>query len=557
MTEPSRYRFGPLDRRGLIAGWRGGQIVTVVLGVAIAIVALRSRPTVASVAIAVVSVIGSVALATWPVAGRTGEEWLPTVTRFAAGALDGSHRRLSPLPGAGRVMGAGSAPPGRRGRAARSGIDLRGAPTRVPPTRVPPTRGAITWGPFARGAATRGPFAGLDLLEVAGAEGAADIGIVHDARARTYTAVVAVRGHSFALLGPADKEHRVGGWASVLASCSRERAAIHRVQWLASSTPDDGGGARSYLAERAAVGTGHPARRAYAELLTDLGPGSSRHDTHVVVQTRAPRRSGPRGATSTQEACAVLVRELGSLCRRLEEIDLVVDGPLGPEALGALVRRSGQANGSRVNGAGDAAAHASRAIPEPTRDGPTSSLAPATERGPWSGPGRCPWPLSIQSSWDRVRTDATWSATYWIAEWPRVEVGPDFLAPLLLGGARRTVAVVMEPLSPSRATRQVEQARTADVADAELRRRGGFVSTARRQREAAVVRRREVELADGHASFRFSGYVTVTAPTESSLVAACDATEQAAAQSYLELRRLFGDQERSFTYTLPLARGLS
>ena len=43
------------------------------------------------------------------------------------------------------------------------------------------------------------------------------------------------------------------------------------------------------------------------------------------------------------------------------------------------------------------------------------------------GPG--PWPWS--HSWDAVHTDATWHATYWIAEWPRVDVTPDFLGPVL------------------------------------------------------------------------------------------------------------------------------
>ncbi|MGH9110256.1 MAG: SCO6880 family protein, partial [Acidimicrobiales bacterium] len=168
-----------------------------------------------------------------------------------------------------------------------------------------------------------------------------------------------------------------------------------------------------------------------------------------------------------------------------------------------------------------------------------------------------PWPMAVETEWSCLRTDGTWHATYWVAEWPRVDVGPDFLGPLLLGSTRRTVSVVMEPLSPVRAVRQAEQARTADLADAELRRRGGFLSTARRAKEAELAGRREEELADGHASVRFSGYVTVTAPDRQLLAAACEATEQAAGQCRLELRRLYGDQERAFAYSLPLARGLS
>jgi len=157
--------------------------------------------------------------------------------------------------------------------------------------------------------------------------------------------------------------------------------------------------------------------------------------------------------------------------------------------------------------------------------------------------------MATDVEWDRVRTDANWHATYWIAEWPRVDVGPDFLAPLLLGPLRRSVGVVMEPMSPSRAIRAVEQARTADIADSELRRRGGFLSTARRAREG--------ELADGHGSYRFSGYVTVTAPNATQLQEWCETTEHAAGQARLELRRLFGDQERALLCTLPLCRGLS
>lgn len=165
--------------------------------------------------------------------------------------------------------------------------------------------------------------------------------------------------------------------------------------------------------------------------------------------------------------------------------------------------------------------------------------------------------MATESHWASVRTDGTWHATYWVAEWPRVEIGADFLGPLLLGPVRRSVSVVMEPVSPSKAIRQVEQARTADVADSELRRRGGFLATARRAKESELVVRREAELADGHAAVRFSGYVTVSAPSEELLADGCDATEQAAGQSRLELRRLFGDQERALGCTLPLCRGLS
>ena len=78
-----------------------------------------------------------------------------------------------------------------------------------------------------------------------------------------------------------------------------------------------------------------------------------------------------------------------------------------------------------------------------------------------------------------------------------------------------------------------------------------------RRREADGVVRREAELADGHAEFRFSGYVTVTAPDRAALETACVETEQAAQTAHLELRRLYGRQAEAYTWTLPLARGLA
>jgi hypothetical protein len=159
--------------------------------------------------------------------------------------------------------------------------------------------------------------------------------------------------------------------------------------------------------------------------------------------------------------------------------------------------------------------------------------------------------------WSAYRTDAAWHATFWVAEWPRVEVGPEFLAPLLLRAAgQRTVSLTMEPVSPRRAAREVEAARTAQVADEELRRRGGFVATARRRRENEALERQETELADGHALYRFSGYVTATAPSRDELEVVCSELERAAAQAQLDLRRLHGQQDVAFSWTLPLARGL-
>ena len=494
-AEPPKYRFGPLERRGLIAGWRGGQIATVAAGLVVGVVSLRAHPDPFGVAEAVAVLGSSVALACWPIGGRTGEEWLPVVLRWGADGV-GGRRRRSPLPGAGHrgALGAGTA----------GGVPKRaGSPV--------------------------GAFAGLGILAVSGdreGPGSGEVGVVHDERAGTLTAVLALEGHSFALLGPGEKERRVAGWSGVLAALAREGSAVHRLQWLALALPDDGRAVHAYLRERAVGDPDSAARASYTGLLDGCGADISRHGVLLAVAVRL----GRRGQGGTAAAASALLRELANLSRLVGDAEVTCLGPLGPAELAASIRTLSE---------GD----------PPTR-------GPCTAE-PIAAADRVPWPMATEVEWGRVRTDANWHATYWIAEWPRVDVGPDFLAPVLLGPLRRSVSVVMEPISPSRAVRAVEAARTADIADSELRRRGGFLATARRAREAELVVRRESELADGHGSYRFSGYVSVTAPTAERLEEWCQVTEHAAGQARLELRRLYGDQERALLCTLPLCRGLS
>ena len=392
------------------------------------------------------------ALATVPVAGRTGDEWLPVAVCWGA----------------------------------RRAGDRRGV------SRMPALRG-------------------LRLLRA----GWHEMGVVHDRAARTLTAALSLRGGSFALLGADEQDRRVGAWASVLSSLAREGSPVHRVQWIAASFPDDGQGVRSYLAEQADPGAASACTASYEALLSDMDSHTCAHDVVLAVQIRLTK--------SVEVGCASLAREVGSLVRLLTDAEVEVESVLTVDDLARQLLRTYE-----PHGAADMA-------PLPVGD---------------------PWPMAMEESWSTVRVDGMVHATFWVAEWPRIEVRSDFLAPLLLGSAGSTFSVVMEPLGPDTAVRKVEASRTADLADAELRRRGGFVSTARHARESEVLARREAELAEGHSSFRYSGYVTVAAAGEEELVTACDAVQHAAGQSRLALRRLYGDQASGYTCTLPLCRGL-
>jgi Putative type VII ESX secretion system translocon, EccE len=484
---PPRYRFGPLERRGLVAGWRGGQIAVVAAALLLAVLGLRSLPTAGGLAVAIGLVAVAIALATWPVAGRTVEEWAPDGVRFLVG---------------------------------------RRRPTRRDPLSVFSTLSMLA--PTATGAA--------------GAPAA--VGVIHDRLARTFTTVLPASGTGFVLLGPEDKAARVEAWGRALASLARQGGLVHRLQWVERSLPDGGAEVLHYFAERGAMGADAAAGRSYAALLESEPVVAQRHEVllaltvHAASSARAVRAAGGGLAG----ACTVLLRQAASLRRQMGEAGIDVGPPLDPASLGSAIHRGFEPDGS---------------LQARARMSGGTSWRPAATPGTAGAPLVSPWPMALESEWGRVRVDGTWHATFWVAEWPRTDVGPDFLAPLLLAGdLRRTVSVVMEPVSPLRAARRVEQARTADIADAELRGRGGFLSTARRRREEEVLVEREDELADGHGHFRYTGYVTVSAGDLSELDDACIQAELAAARSGLELRRCYGDQARAFACSLPLGRGL-
>jgi hypothetical protein len=89
------------------------------------------------------------------------------------------------------------------------------------------------------------------------------------------------------------------------------------------------------------------------------------------------------------------------------------------------------------------------------------------------------------------------------------------------------------------------------------RQRQGFMTTARLRRRQQAASRREEELADGHAEFRFAGYVSGYERSVEALERSTPSIEHAGALARLELRRLWGEQDAGFANTLPICRGLA
>jgi hypothetical protein len=488
-----RYEFGPPEDQTLVAGLRASQLFVVATSLLLAVGIVRSSGSSVTFAGALAVITVGGVIAFWNIGGRTVEQWVPVAVRWSSRRVRGQTRYTSAAPLFGHV-------------------DDEATPS--PPDTL----------------------AGVRIIAER-LDGAGTVGIVHDRQAGTYAALLAVRGRSFQLADVAEQERRLAAWGAVLAGLARARSPIHRLQWVERTVPDDGDAMGRYLSRAVRVGTGHSSLSSYLELVDHAGPVTQQHETLLAVSISAAkarrhiRQAGGRDAG----AAKVLMRELLSLRRELASADIIVDGALTPRLVARAFRTGFEPN-ARAGIARRAAA---------AGDSPGTSPANA-------------WPLATETVWGAYRVADVWHATYWIAHWPRTSVGADFFAPLLLGTtAMRTVSLTMEPISPLRAHRDVEQQAVKGLADDELRSRAGFRTSARRLRERQSVDRRERELADGHADYRLAGYVTVTAASGEHLEAACGEVEQAAQQSFLELRRLYGQQDSAFTYTLPLCRGLS
>ena len=493
-----RYRFGPLEQRGLVGPLRLGQVVVLGSAAALGLGAVYALGNWIGLLIAVLMVGAAAGAVLVPFEGRTLEAWAPIALRWAL----------------------------------RSGEEKRGYRSRSPGAGVRPTpSGALV------GEASLPPsLSGLRMLEVP--YGSDRVGVLQDRRARTYTAALAVRAGAFGLLDGTEQERKLDAWGSVLASLARDGSAVRRVQWIERTLPAQADELASYLqAERdRAVALDSGLVASYIELVESAAPATQEHEILLCVQIdeRRAARELRRMGGGEQAACELVVREVESLADRLSLAEVRVFGLLRPRRYAETIRDAFDPFGRQ--------GRARAALGDAERGGVDPALM---------------GPLAEETSWSSYRTDSARHATYWIAGWPRTDVGAAFLTPLLMQTtALRTVAVCIEPVPHSIAIRKAEAARTAEVAEEMQRERQGFVTTARVVRRQQAAGRKEEELADGHAEMRFAGYLTVSAPATPELEATATEVEHAAALSRLELQRLYGEQDAGFTFTLPLCRGL-
>jgi hypothetical protein len=496
VTDRLTYRFGPLERRGILGPVRAGQAVVIAAGAAGAIVAINQSPTAQGAFLALLLFAAAAGLAVIRVGGRTLEEWSPVVLTFFWRALRRRTRFSSAAPGAGWRL-----------RTARA-QDLALEPGRPEP---PPQ------------------LRGLRLLSTP--HKGAVIGVLADRRERHLTAILACRAGAFALLEPSAQERRLAGWGQVLASAAG--TPLSRLQWLERTAPAQGDELARWVhshRDPTVPLRGTAMIDSYLELIGTSAVVAHEHEILLALQidSRRVRECGP------DARLRALLEQIERVAQGLEAAQVMVLGALGPGHVARVLRT-----------AFDPYARSELAALEAV-DSDRSALPEASA-----------WPVGAQEAWDHYRSDGALHATYWIGGWPRVDVSSMFLEALIARTASvRTVAVTFEPVSPERSTREAEAAITRDQAERELRRRFGQSQTARQRQAEEAAARREAELAAGHGEVRFAGFITVSARDEDELRRACVEVCDQAARARLELHRLYGQQATAFSFTLPLCRGL-
>lgn len=512
MAETTTYRFGPLEKGGLILGLRLPQVVGIVLAGLVALGLLRSGGLSGLVmAVALVAAAAGVLLV--PFRGHTLEEWAPLTVRFLVGRWSKKSRWTAQLAQVGHVVGV---PEG--GLEPQQPEDPESAP---------------------------GELAGLEFLEgTLRRYEDAPMGVIADRKARTFTAILRCQGQAFALLGDEDRERRLAEWGGVLAALARDDTPLRRVAWIERTLPAEGDAMAAYLmdAKREDATLDDPPDElvSYFQLLRRSPDVAEDHELLFAAQIDAQRPSARRAIKrmggGDLGALAVLAAEVSQVAELLDAAGVTVTGVLTRRGAATAIRDAYDPWGRQQR-----------------------------ERGGEEGlPAMNASPMARDEHWGHIATDSAVHTTLWVAEWPRIDVRALFLQPLLMRTqTTRTVTMVMDLVGPGRATRQVERAATEAATEESMRARIGQRTTQRQRQKDESTHRRERELAQGHAEVRFSAFVTVSARAGSDGVGAQDELEAAVSRVELEakraplrLERMWGQQAESFTYSLPLCRGL-
>src|SRR4051812_32598000 len=361
MAQETTYRYGPLERSGVMLGLRVPQLVGFVVAGLISLGFLNQANLVGLLlAVATIAVAAGILLV--PIRGHTIEEWTPLTFRFFIGRFSRKTRFRAQLAQVGHVV-----------RVPEGGLE----PEQIEAPKSVPTE-----------------LAGLEFLEgeLARYDGAL-IGVVADRKAKTFTAALRCQGQAFALLGAEEREQRLADYGGVLAALARDDTPLRRGAWVERTPP----------AHRDAVGA-HPSQPKRSEaalcppppppgpLIPLPGPPPDVTEDHellfcvqIDVQRAAARRAIRRLGGGDLGALAVLAGEVGQIGDLLDAAGIAVTGVLTRRGLALAIRNAYDPWGRQQRGRGGDGGIADL-TPGPMA--PEEQLAPiATHRARHATPG--------------------------------------------------------------------------------------------------------------------------------------------------------------------------
>jgi hypothetical protein len=377
-------------------------------------------------------------------------------------------------------------------------------------------------------------LAGLEIVELAAPAGER-LGAVHDRQRHTLTAAIPVRAGAFVVESRTEQERLLAGWGDVLGQFATERGTVAHLCWSAFTRPAAGLDEHTGWLAASRDGqhnTNSAAAGSYAELLGVTVGAVATHDV-VVAVTVAAVGGLLRGSLSVGTADRLgqaLVSAIEMLRRGLVSAGLEAHEPLDGSELGRLLR-------ARIAPAASA--------PLGLRGGRLAErlglVIPASAG-----------PLVMETEWRRLRIDALWHRTWWVACWPRLAVPPSWLEPFLsASGVCRTMTVWFAPTSTHRSRRQIQRDLVKLESDAAVKQERGRRVDARHRRATEALLDREAELVAGYAETPYLGLVTVAATSQEQLEEHAALVEQLALEAGMELRVLDGRQDIAWAATLP------
>lgn len=523
MADPDVYNFGVLTRRYELVGRTAGQLAPGIGGLAAGFVMLLVGVPMPLPLLPVAAGFWF-ALGTVPFGRHRGTRVRTLVgplVRHSALRLRRADRWSMPTSwlavavaahpgdrvGVGHPAGDGGpaveeGPPGDR-RYTRVRRSRGGRGRAVEPEQLPPELGRLSW--------SAAPFDGAEaglLVERAG-------------RRNLLTAVLSVSGGDrFVFSGPAEQGGQIGSWGEVLASMAAEGSGLRRLQWVERATPQPSTVQEDWARE-AMCDVDRAELADYRSLQAAIGTAAIHHDVYLGAQVETD-------LGDAAEVAAEAAGELGHLCEQLTAIGLRPQA-LSRRQIAALMRQWA----------------------DPT----------ASERLALWGEGSIPpsqaGPASRHVGYETFRTDGYVHRVGQIAAWPRIDVGTEWMYPLLsaaMAGSVRTVSMHFEAVSTEQAFAEVRDARTTGGMAQRKRDEKGIITTTEEERRTDEARLRERELTRGFRQHRIAGLVMVSSPDEETAVRAWRQAERKAVECHLDLRELHGRGHVAWAATLPLCR---